>query len=76
MAPNPTKEDVTITYTAVDKESLVVIYDLLGRSVGSYNLSDTANSITITTSEFPTGIYVVVLRAPSGILYQQKLIKE
>jgi hypothetical protein len=75
LAPNPTKEEVTITYTEVDKESTIVIYDLLGRSMGEFPLTNTS-AITLNTNTYPTGIYIVVLRSPNGIFYQQKLIKE
>jgi hypothetical protein len=56
--------------------TIINTYDLVGRNMGEYPLSVASTSITLNTSSYPNGVYIVVLRSASGVLYQQKLIKE
>jgi hypothetical protein len=74
LAPNPAQEQVTLTYSHVEADSTLALYDLLGRKMGQYPVATAAGSMTLSTSGYPAGVYIVVVSGPLGIQMQQKLI--
>ena len=76
LYPNPAKSEVTIRYTNLENSAALELYDLMGRSLYAQPLSESNGEIVIPLLNYPSGIYVVVLRAEKGILEQRKLVIE
>ena len=76
LSPNPASEEVTLTYSGLENENMVEIYDLMGRSLTQQNIKNQTGSIIIPLNNYPSGIYVIVVRSERGIITQKKLIVE
>ena len=76
LSPNPASDQVTITYSGLENENIMEIYDLVGRSLTQQNIKNETGSIIIPLNNYPSGIYVVVVRSERGIITQKKLIVE
>lgn len=76
IAPNPTKNETTIEYKGLVTNSNVELYDLTGRLLEAHTTTEPAGSMVLTTSNYPSGIYIVVVKSNETILSQQKLIIE
>ena len=76
IAPNPAKEQVTINYNELNNNSTIEVYDLTGRALANYTITTTSGSITIPTSSYPVGVYIVVVKTGTSLVTQQKLIIE
>jgi len=76
IAPNPAKENVSILYDGLESNPTIEIFDLTGRLIASFNTNDHERVSTINTSQYPAGIYIVVLKVKDTIVSQQKLILE
>ena len=76
LYPNPTKSQVTIGFTNLEPAVTLELYDLMGRSLYTLPLSESNGEIVIPLPNYPSGIYVVVLRSEKGILEQRKLVIE
>ena len=76
LAPNPAKDNVTISYNNLAVNASITLYDLTGRSLASFNNETTTGTIAVDTANYPTGMYRVVVRENEAIISQQKLIIE
>ena len=74
IAPNPAADQVFITYKNTNNNSTIELYDLLGRTIANYAITTTNGVIMLPINEYPTGIYIVVLRTNGVQVTQQKLI--
>ena len=74
LVPNPAKDAVNISYQDLATDSTIEIYDLTGRVMALYPVSKTAN-LTIDTSIYSFGTYIVLVRSNDEIIIQKKLIK-
>lgn len=74
LTPNPAETQVTVSYNALPEAALLELYDLTGRSLARYTISNTQGTLTVPTDYFPSGIYIVVVRTDNGFIHQQKLI--
>jgi len=74
MFPNPTKNNIQIQLKNVNFNSVkVTIYDLIGHKIASSE--HTKNTITINTSSFSKGVYLVKIeRDNNSIIVTKKLI--
>lgn len=75
MYPNPTKDEVTLSYPGLQSPHEITIFDITGRLMQKIN-TKTESSTTIKTAKYPSGIYIVVLRKDGILLSQHKLIKQ
>ena len=76
LSPNPAKSEVTIRYTNLENSAALELYDLMGRSLYTQPLSESNGELVIPLPNYPSGIYIVVLRSEKGILEQRKLVIE
>ena len=76
LYPNPAKSEVTIRYTNLENSAALELYDLMGRSLYTQPLSESNGELVIPLPNYPSGIYIVVLRSEKGILEQRKLVIE
>jgi hypothetical protein len=74
LAPNPAKEQVTLYYKELPQAATVELYDLTGRNLAAYDISNSEGSLTMPTNNYPSGIYIVVVRTANGLISQQKLV--
>ncbi len=74
LAPNPTRNEVTLTYGNIALASSVSLYDLSGRELGVFGLEGTSGTLVLTTQNYPSGIYLVVVYNKEGVVAQKKLI--
>lgn len=75
--PNPTNDQITIPYSLPEgeKNGTLIIYDLEGTVVRSYNVDNSFNSITLSTSEFASGTYYSQLKTSKGDADTKTIIK-
>jgi len=77
--PNPVTDQAFIDYK-IHNESMkakVVIHNILGSSVGDYNLPSSENRIKITTDEFSAGVYFyTVYLDNTGVLTRKLIIRK
>ena len=74
LAPNPAREEVTLTYGNIAIDSSVSLYDLSGRELGVFELQGTTGTLVLSTQNYPSGVYIVVVYNKEGVLAQKKLI--
>lgn len=70
LYPNPTKDFVYINH--LPKESIVTIFDTVGRKVFSKKYSQT--NISIETSTFANGVYIIQIDSVEKNILSEKLI--
>ena len=58
--PNPAKNAVTIDAGTLDKETILMVEDILGQSMMTKNI--TTSPLTIDLSAYPNGVYFIELR--------------
>lgn len=75
--PNPATNIITIPYEipADEKTGTIIIYDINGNEIKSYIVDHTFNDLTLSTSEFPDGIYLFSLFTSKGQIGSKKMIK-
>ncbi len=66
--PNPAPTQTTITYTLLNKESQLQIYNMLGQMVYEEKLAKGSSQTIINTTGFNSGFYKVVAGESSGSL--------
>ncbi|MGL2965861.1 PKD domain-containing protein [Flavobacterium sp. XGLA_31] len=74
LAPNPARDSVTMTYSDIASDSSVTVYDLLGRTMGTYSITGITGSMVINTQGYPKGVYIVMVTDANGSQWKQKLI--
>jgi alpha-tubulin suppressor-like RCC1 family protein len=74
LYPNPANGTVQLQYDLGIDRAAVVLYDITGRLLTQQTLSGAKGSTEINISNYAAGVYVVVVRNGSTLLYQQKLI--
>ena len=76
LYPNPAKDLVTLRYHFTAESATVSIYDIAGRTISTNVLSSSVGELQLTTSSFPAGVYIVVVRQDGVLLAQKKLVIE
>lgn len=76
LSPNPAKEEVTLLYSGLEDKNTVELYDLTGRNLVNYSIDTSDGSLLIPINNYPSGIYIVLIRSKNGIVGQRKLIIE
>jgi hypothetical protein len=74
LYPNPANGTVQLQYDLGIDRAAVVLYDITGRLLTQQTLSGAKGTTEINISNYAAGVYVVVVRNGSTLLYQQKLI--
>ncbi len=74
--PNPSKNKTTVHYSLSSSKGELKVYDLFGRSIAQQGLSLSKGEITLHTSTYQAGVYIVVVRQSNGYTMQQKLVIE
>jgi hypothetical protein len=74
LYPNPAATQVTLAYTMELEGATLEIYDLTGRSIAKKALSSTDKEVILTVDNYPSAMYMLVVKHASTILWQNKLI--
>ena len=76
LYPNPTNDRVNISYTLPEGVSSAVIstFDMMGRRVFSYQLSNQKGILNQNVSELPSGIYFYMIIANGAVVAHDKLV--
>jgi PKD repeat protein len=76
LAPNPTDGNTNILYSFGDSngEKVVEVYDLLGRQMTEMKPKDAEGTLSLVSENWPSGCYIVLLKAGGEVLQRQKLI--
>jgi hypothetical protein len=69
--PNPATIQTTISYTHLNKESQLQLYNILGQLVYEEKLPKGSSQTTIDTRTYKRGLYKVVVGESSGTLVVQ-----
>ena len=74
--PNPVKDQTMIEYCLVGgfTDASLRVYDMSGRIVKSFDLMQGINSITMSASELPAGIYIYSLIVDNNVIDTKKMI--
>ncbi len=78
VSPNPTTADITIQYSALENEDILLqVYDLTGRLLGSTEQSSSPgiNEINYSLEQFPDGRYLVRLITPTEQFNEQVVLQ-
>lgn len=75
MYPNPATDEVTMSYTGLQSQHEITIFDVMGRLMEKIHRSNAQSSTTINIAKYPSAVYIVVLRKQGHIVSQHKLIK-
>lgn len=76
LLPNPAKEQVSVHYNGLPNDAVLELYDLTGRNLAAYSINSSDGDLIVPTNAYPSGIYLVVVRAATGLISQQKLVIE
>ncbi len=71
--PNPANGSVTISYNTTQQSELV-IYNIVGESVGKFDLAAGSNQLDIETSSMPAGTYFYSIISDSKITATKRLV--
>jgi hypothetical protein len=74
LYPNPTKDFVVLDYDLQSENAQFGIYDLLGRQMLEGGFKNAKDQLRLNTNDFPSGIYMVVIKDRNQLLWQEKLI--
>ena len=73
--PNPVTDYLTVKIPANNKTILnIKIYNMIGNEIKELNFSESENSVLISMSEFPIGIYIIEVKTNRDSIYK-KIIK-
>lgn len=74
--PNPASDKAELDYaiTGNVREAKIMIYNVLGASVGSYNLSKMDRKLYVNTREMPTGVYFYQLSIEGKKVATKKML--
>ena len=67
--PNPTEDELTVTFDEQNSNGLVEIFDMNGRAIERYYFKELKN--TINTKEWKQGVYIIKYKN-----YSQKIVKK
>ncbi|WP_313806292.1 T9SS type A sorting domain-containing protein [Flavobacterium sp.] len=76
MYPNPANDVVTFQYTSEAANATVELYDVTGRLVHRSVLDAFSGGSSLSVKEYPSGIYMVLVKQQTGTLWSGKLIVE
>lgn len=76
LYPNPTKDQVTLSYTGLDNSHQISIFDLTGRLMQLIQPTLGRTETVVDMAKYPTGVYIVVVRKEGNLISQHKLIKQ
>ena len=74
VSPNPATDHINITSDRpFVPNTFITVYDMSGRSVFR-TLAEQQNSLTINTSEWIDGLYMIIIQDNSGIIKKEKMV--
>lgn len=76
VVPNPAKLTTEVQFASAITNPSLELYDLTGRLMDSYTAMEAKGYWRLTIDQYPTGVYIVVLRENGQVVQQQKLVKE
>jgi len=74
--PNPVNDFATMEYTVHNDlaKVRVVVHNILGKSLGDYELANSDNKLKITAEDLPAGVYFYTLYVNNEGVFTRKLI--
>ena len=72
--PNPASTEVHIRLQQADINGIMLIYDMCGRKMDAIQLFRNQQQLRIDISDYPAGLYHVILKNESRILGQKKFV--
>ena len=74
--PNPAKDHITISFVIPEgqKEAEILIYDMNGKQIKSYNIDRSFNNLEIPTSDMNAGNYFFILKSSLGMIGGKKIV--
>jgi len=77
LAPNPAMGQTAVLYRyasdSKEADRSIELYDVIGRKLKSYKVTERDGSFIIPLGQFTSGIYLVVMKANGKIIRQSKL---
>lgn len=74
--PNPAKDKVNIEYLGKDKKALIEILDIMGRTLYSEQAILNYSPKSIPLTNFPSGLYLILVKDEAGQVEQFKITKD
>lgn len=72
--PNPVKENLHIEWDSAGANNYIKIYDSNGKKMLKKDFQD--ESLTVSTKDYPSGTYFIMMYEKSNLLAKQKFIKD
>ncbi len=74
--PNPTFDEINIQSNAIIPDSRILIYDTQGKVVFEKGITESdSKQLTVDLSQYPSGVYNMVISLPDGKVYQRIMKK-
>jgi hypothetical protein len=73
--PNPAISEIQVRFSILDFRSSIFIYDLYGRKQDEIIIPKGQEQTSIDVSDYPSGVFIVVLKDVSGIVSRGKFVK-
>ena len=74
MYPNPAEDLIYYFAQPVNSHLSLFVYDIYGRKMGEFELSENQNQIGIDVSKYPEGVYVAVLQNEKSLIRKDKFV--
>ena len=65
-APNPSKEDISVTFPILQNEASLTLTDIHGRLLGQWTIGKGNSKALLNSREFPEGLYFIRLSEADG----------
>ncbi len=73
--PNPTYDHIDVTSSMqFDNNTFISVYDVTGRRVYNMKADEDKTTITINTFAWNSGMYMVVIQNPNGVIKREKIV--
>ncbi len=72
--PNPSNQSTTISFRENSGATELIMTNIMGQEIASYNITPNTNQIEINTSNLPNGTYLYQIKNQAGIIGVNKLL--
>jgi hypothetical protein len=73
--PNPANEQISVSLDGgFDDNTTITVYDLMSREIGHIPADKKMNRVTINTSTWNSGCYMMIIQNNTGIIKKEKVM--
>jgi len=75
LYPNPANDFITIEFNSIENTNNIKIYDITGKEVNNYSITNNNTTSQLNISNFESGIYIITIQTSDKII-REKFIKQ